>query len=359
MLACLIIDALDECLTDLPELLNLIVQMSSVSSHVKWIVSSRNWPEIQGLLETAGQKVTMCLELNEASVSTAVGSYIEHKVLRLTQLKKYDKKTDVAVRDHLSSNANGTFLWVALVCQNLETVPRWNTLSKLSAFPPSLDSLYGQMIQQIYKSDYIDLCKRILAVATIVRRPISLHELTSLVDILEGVSDDTESLMEIVALCGSFLTVRERTVYFIHQSAKDFLLSKASDTIFPSGMEDLNYEIFSRSLGAMSANLGRDMYGLRAPGSAIDQVRVPEPDPLATVRYSCIYWIDHLCDSVSGMSIRQNSESGNGGAVHTFLEKTYLYWLEALSLLRGMSEGVIAMGKLEDLLVSYRPIILC
>jgi len=42
-----IIDALDECVINLTRLLNLVIQMSCVSSRVKWIVSSRNWPEIE------------------------------------------------------------------------------------------------------------------------------------------------------------------------------------------------------------------------------------------------------------------------------------------------------------------------
>ena len=79
--AYLIIDALDECQTeDLPQLLDFIVQKSSASPRVKWIVSSRNWPNIEERLETAGQKVRLCLELNAESISTAVSIYIRHKV---------------------------------------------------------------------------------------------------------------------------------------------------------------------------------------------------------------------------------------------------------------------------------------
>ncbi|KAH7108964.1 NACHT domain-containing protein [Dactylonectria macrodidyma] len=47
----LIIDALDECVANLPELLDLIVKKSSESPCVKWIVSSRNWPNIEEQLE--------------------------------------------------------------------------------------------------------------------------------------------------------------------------------------------------------------------------------------------------------------------------------------------------------------------
>jgi hypothetical protein len=84
----LIIDALDECVADLPKLLDFIVQKSFVSPGVKWFVSSRNWPDIKERLERAGHKVRLCLELNAESISTAVSIYIQHKVLQLAQEKE-------------------------------------------------------------------------------------------------------------------------------------------------------------------------------------------------------------------------------------------------------------------------------
>ena len=72
----LIINTLNECVADLPKLLDFIVQKSSVSPCVKWIISSRNWPEIEERLERAGHKVRLCLELNAESISTAVSVYI-------------------------------------------------------------------------------------------------------------------------------------------------------------------------------------------------------------------------------------------------------------------------------------------
>jgi hypothetical protein len=172
----LVIDALDECVTDQPQLLKLIVQISSVSARVKWVVSSRNWVQIEEQLAIVAQQSRLSLELNAESVTTAVSVYIRHKVLHLSRLKQYDSTMQTVVHDYLSCNANGTFLWVALVCQVLAdpSVRRWQTLTKLRAFPPGLDSLYARMMEQIIQSDYADLCRQILAVSSIVRRPISL-----------------------------------------------------------------------------------------------------------------------------------------------------------------------------------------
>ena len=76
----LVIDALDECVTDLPKLLNFIVQISSASPHVNWIVSSRNWPNIEERLKKAGQNLS--LELNAESISTAIKFFIKYRVLQ-------------------------------------------------------------------------------------------------------------------------------------------------------------------------------------------------------------------------------------------------------------------------------------
>ncbi len=226
----LVIDALDECVTDLPELLDLIARKSSASSRVKWIVSSRNWPEIEQQLESASQKDKLSLELNAEAVVAAVETYIRYKVDQLARQKQYDANVRAVVQDYLSSHANGTFLWVSLVCQALQDpkVRKWHTPEKLRTFPPGLDSLYARMVDIIRQSSDADLCRNILAVVTVVRRPITLQELTSLVEMPEGTSDDRESLETIIELCGSFLTLRDQTLYFVHQSAQDFLLGKVS-----------------------------------------------------------------------------------------------------------------------------------
>lgn len=348
----LIIDALDECIADLPKLLEFIVQRSAISPRIKWVISSRNWPDIEERLERAGQKMTLCLELNPKSISAAVSTYIEHKTSQLADQKNYDARTREAVIQHLVSNANDTFLWVALVCENLKNVPRWKTLTKLNEFPPGLDSLYRRIVSQIYNSDDADLCKQILAITSTVYRPITLTQISYLVQTLEDMADDHESLAAIIGLCGSLLTLRDSTIYFVHQSAKDFLLKEASDNIFPSGVRDVHYTIFSRSLQVMYGTLQRDVYSLSAPAISIDQVKQPNPDPLAAAQYSCLYWGDHLIDcDVGGNTI---NDLKDGGSVYKFLRTSYLYWLEALSLMKSLSDGIVMIMKLENWLqVSY------
>jgi len=348
----LIIDALDECVTDLPRLLQFIDETLPVCPRVKWIISSRNWPNIEEQLNISDQKVQLRLELNKDSIAAAVSTYIEHKVGDLAKRKKYNRKLENSVRDHLSLNADATFLWVALVLQELETIDRRHTLKRVGAFPPGLSHLYRQMMDQVGKSDDGNLYKRILSIVAVVYRPITLRELVSLddelnePDNLEDLSEKIEDLEQTVGQCGSFLTIRESTVYFVHQSAKDFLLQETtSRELFSSGKAEVHYTIFSRSREVMSRTLRRDIYGLQAPGFPIDQVEPLDPDPLATARYSCLYWVDHLLDCT-----RKNivNDYKDGGSVDIFLREYYLYWLEALSLMRSLPSGIVMIRKLEN-----------
>ncbi|KAH8589204.1 NACHT domain-containing protein [Bisporella sp. PMI_857] len=298
---CFIVDALDECVADLPKLLDLIVQTSSISPRIKWIVSSRNWPSIEKSLNKATQKASLLLELNEKSVSAAVNTYIQSKVDSLATEYEYDNNTRGAVQSYLSANASGTFLWVALVCQELAGISGWEVEEMLSAFPPGLDAVYMRMIKQISISRAAKRCNSILAVVSIVYRPITLDELPSFVDMP------------------------------------------------PRSSDDINYAIFSRSLQVMSRTLGRDVYSLRTPGIPIDQVKQPDPDPLAAARYSCQYWISHLLDCHT--SEDKNKTLQDGGSVYSFLCRSFLYWLEALSLMKSLPDGIVMITKLENWLI--------
>ncbi|KAK4112497.1 NACHT-domain-containing protein [Canariomyces notabilis] len=347
--AYLVIDALDECMSGRRELLEFIVEMTSTVPYVKWIVSSRNWPDIEESLEAAEQKTRLSLELNEKSVSSAVSIYVQYKVDKLAQLKGYDDKTQHAVQVHLTRNANNTFLWVALVCQELTKYSRSRVLTKLNTFPPGLGSLYQRMMAQVRCSDEADLCKQVLAVLCSTYRPITIQELTSFIDISEDISDNLEFLTEIIGLCGSFLTLRESIIYFVHQSAKEFLSKDAVDEIFPSGVALLHYGIFSQSLHVMSTALRHDMYGLATPGFPIENVNQPNLDPLAAARYACVYWVDHLYNWQSSKNTNHPDVFQDGGVIDKFLRQHYLHWLEALSLCRSMSQGVLSMAKLESI----------
>ncbi|CVL11245.1 related to vegetatible incompatibility protein HET-E-1 [Fusarium proliferatum] len=342
----LIVDAVDECTTDQEKLLDLIIR----SSNVKWIVTSRNWPEIEQALDLSTQKVRIHLELNQDSVSKAVEAFIDWKVEKLANQKQYDSKLKSDVMSYLVENAEGTFLWVALVCQGLsdnKVLRKRHTRLKLEEFPKGLDPLYERMMDYISSLQDAEICREILALASVVYQPVTLTELRTLLG--SQYEDEDDDLSEVIGCCGSFLTLRGDAIYFLHHSAKDFLVQKAVDVISPLGLAYQHGVILERSLQALSKTLRRDICQLGRPGFNINDVSANVLKRLDPIRYSCIYWVDHLHDSEP---TRLDNNLRNGGDIHVFIQKKYPYWLEALSLLSSIVEGVKAMYKLEGLATS-------
>ncbi len=225
----------------------------------------------------------------------------------------------------------------------------WDVLQIIDEVPTDLKEVYRRMMEQIrLKPRHLELCQRVLSTVTAAYRPLHLQELHVLSDLPTQDANVNRSTEMIVKMCGSFLTIRDENVYIIHQSANDFLVMDAFNEIFPSGTRDVHHTMFSASIQIMSRTLRRDIISLGAPGFPINQVKQPEPDPLAAAWYACVYWVDHLCDS--SRTAGQDNDLQDGGAVDDFVRKKYLYWLEALSLCRSMSEGVLSMAKLEGLL---------
>ncbi|KAL7755657.1 hypothetical protein ACKLNR_014184 [Fusarium oxysporum f. sp. zingiberi] len=331
----LIIDALDECEKDLSKLLDLINQHSS-SSRVKWIVSSRNILDIEHKFRVDRSRSRLSLELNQNTecVSQAVDAYIKHSVSQLPSIQDDQLRQD-ELREAMRQKANGTFLWVSLVIKELKEVESWEILQVVDEMPSDLKAVYDRMLEQIQrlKRRNPDLCRQLLSTVCTAYRPLSLIELGFLSGLPNEISEKPQSIRRIVTMCGSFLTIHDENIYIVHQSVKDFFSMEVFQTIFPSGQGSVHYSTFSRSLQVMSKNLRRDIYGLHGLGCPIDKVKQPDPDPLATARYSCIYWVDHLSDAISHKISAPINDLHDNGTVHQFFRKKYLYWLEALSLL--------------------------
>jgi hypothetical protein len=87
-----------------------------MSPRVKWIVSSRNWPDIEAHLTLASAQMRLSLALNAEHISRAVELFINYKVSQL-ELIKHEHIVQEQVRNQMHAKPNGTFLWVALVVQ--------------------------------------------------------------------------------------------------------------------------------------------------------------------------------------------------------------------------------------------------
>jgi NACHT domain len=340
--AYLVVDALDECEVGLPQLLDLITwTVSAQPTRVKWLVSSRNRDDIEQRLGLDDSHTRLSLELNADHISNAVDVYVDYKVSQLVSLRN-DKALQDHVRDQIRQKSDGTFLWVALVFEELLGALRRNVSQVLNRIPKGLTPLYDRMINQIQQLDYDypQLCLLTLATATLAYRPLHILEIRSLAGLEEEIPD-LEDLARIINMCGSFLTIRDNYVYFIHQSAKDYLTINASGIIFPAGQ--IHYDMFSWSLDALSKTLRRDMYNLQDPGSLMKNA--PDPDPLGPIKYSCVFWVDHLYKA-DDQSLDRRMDLSDNGPIFAFLREHFLHWLESLSVTHKLSDGILSIRKL-------------
>ncbi|KAF3315556.1 hypothetical protein TWF173_003470 [Orbilia oligospora] len=223
---CIVIDALDECITDLFKLLDLVIHTSKFS-HVQWILSSRNITDIERGLQSHISHTRLGLEQDENAelVSKAVETYIKHSIAELKSV--FDDEVEVSkLHDTMLEKSNGSLLL------NNE----WKTES--------------------------------------------------------------------------------------------------------------HHTIFSQSLKALSNTLRRDIYNLKEPDFMTKNVSIPDPDPLVSIRYSCVYWIDHfsLAEPSKG---DDNSREEKG--ILGFLKVHFLHWLEALSLIGKIQEGIRVILLLESI----------
>ncbi|KAL4744307.1 hypothetical protein BDW72DRAFT_188824 [Aspergillus terricola var. indicus] len=342
----LLVDALDECETGLSDLLKLIARTKFISAaEVKWIVSSRNRDEIEQELEFGTEEARLSLELNTSHVSDAVAAFINNRVSRLKPLQ-HNGALLKQVKEKLLQKSDGTFLWVALVVQDMQKCRRLPEMIKLlERMPRGLTPLYDRMLQQVQLFDDADreLCILVLSVVTLGYRPLHLHELC-LVAGLHEQQHGLDDLRDIVGMCGSFLTVRDDYVYLIHQSVKDYLGDvRVVATIFPSEPSAIHHRIFRESLQNLSAKLQRNMYNLDLdnPGVLVSEIATsrPDPDPLLDLRYSCTYWLDHLLEAISISADQLHS-------IFDFFRKHLLHWLESLSLIGEMRHGILVLRKL-------------
>ena len=179
-------------------------------------------------------------------MSSAVDAYIDHRVSGLTSVYN-DKALQDRLRDQMRQKANGTFLWVALVFQELEKVGRWQVLRVIEKAPAGLIALYDQMMAHILQLEHdSEFCRLILCTAASAYRPLHLRELCVLSGLPRDISSQIRDIEILTDMCGSFLTIRDNYVYLVHQSAMDYLSSNASAKVFPLGKADVHYRLFSR-----------------------------------------------------------------------------------------------------------------
>ncbi len=301
----IVIDALDECEAESIETLLTLLDPDSdsepkkpfhndlstpnrnASEKVKWLITSRNEVFIKQML--AGS-LEISLETNHTHVDAAVRKFVNVKSGQLQRRKGYDTDLRIHVENHLREKAEGTFLWVALACRELSkpTVLSMITTKVLSRLPSGITPLYERIMDQIINfedEELVEYAKSILRSMVVALRPLTLSELAIAANLPEEHRHNVPALSEYVNQCSSIVTVREHTVYFVHLSAKTYILSMDSMRIVSPDLKAEHEFIALNCFNYVRRCLAKD----HSRTAYLHEAETQETE----AEYPMLFWTDH------------------------------------------------------------------
>ena len=375
-----VIDALDECRgnKDIKQILTLLSQASNLSNiRLRIFVTSRPENHIglgfAKLLESTRKKFKL-QDVSDKVVEQDIFLYMKHglglmrdeRLMRDTRSLPSDWPGD-DVLQLLARRSAGLFIYAATICRFLEDQD-FNPHKRLDRLleggtneqsaTETLDEIYTQILttsilegrKERDIEEISERFKRVVGSILAIFSPLPQTALTSLLgeDKIEtqATLDSLRSILDVPET-----TNNSRAIRLLHQSFRDFLLDpqRCSDSRLQVDEQRTHGELLSDCLRCLSNTLMQDICNLRHPGALtaeVDKIRLENALP-TYVQYACRYWIYHL--GQSGIVLRDNDK------VHEFLKKYFLRWLEALSLLGNLSEGIRAFEVLDFIIAVNIP----
>ncbi|KAL4810803.1 purine and uridine phosphorylase [Aspergillus unguis] len=236
----IVLDALDECAES--ECEGLIQKIKSqfssgCSSRLKYLLTSRPYEQITAKFTTLLEsfpRLHIPGEDDSKTIGREVNRVIQHRVEQLAKEKKLSSK----VKDHLADRLLGiphrTYLWVYLVFDYLGKEPFKKTLKgidqTIAAMPASIYEAYEQILTKSHQQER--MVRRSLSMILAAARPLTVSEMNIALNVdkeSKSIHDlDLEEDKDFSSLlrnrCGLFISIYNDRVYFLHQTAREFLL---------------------------------------------------------------------------------------------------------------------------------------
>ena len=237
-----ILDTLDECgeqdkITLIEYLNDFYTTRSAFAGRVKFLVTSRPYYDIEDRFDELVIRLTG--EDESEQIEKEIDLVIKDRVPKIGLRKKFDRKTQDALQERLLATESRTYLWLYLVLADIEKAFGITNQKKMRQFidriPKSADEAYGAMLD---RSPEPEQARKLLYIVLAVVRPLDLREVNMAFNLEEGQKsyEDVDLIPEtslqshIKNVCGLILTIHGSYVYFLHQTAKEFLIA-SSDPI--------------------------------------------------------------------------------------------------------------------------------
>ncbi|KAL6788275.1 hypothetical protein J3E68DRAFT_444912 [Trichoderma sp. SZMC 28012] len=354
----IVVDALDEC-DDEKDIGMLIECFVSTITNIKELpirifITSR--PELPIHLTLGRVSINLrqhftLHNIEQAIVDSDLRIFYQHHLAQLSQRYMWNQHTilDDAIRS-LVGKTHGLFIYAATVCRFIKAGGRSSEkrLLVLTAPGPSaseaekeLDDIYTTVLESSFSTELssreaFELQPEFQKIVGSVMVLFDTLALSDLVDVINGQKERVESMLNNLR---SVLDISEddrRQISILHPSFRDFLLNpgRCSHNLFRISAKQLHYDLFERCLAIMHSSLSKNICKLRSPAAKARDITKDQVDKCISfpIQYACRYWIQHL----------QRSERDwiNHGGIKDFFFTDFLGWLEVLSLLGRLSEGI-------------------
>lgn len=350
----IVIDALDECEKgDAIKVLGLLSSFECLSGFTRRVfITSRPEISLQGSMHHG----LVLDDISRTDVDNDIFLALKKNLADIERERQFTQNWpgDEIIKK-LVERAAGLFLWADLASRHISdggplTRERLSSILQGIATRPeeALDEIYAKVLESSAgdnpnlqeKCEVYRRLKKTLGPIVILFSPLPSSSLAELLHIKEmEVKQTLLGLQSILDIPKD----PSRPIRLHHPSLRDFLISpqKRRNEHFRVEENKVHKMLASHCIQLMSNKLQRDICGLGDPGARVVQVlheKIACCLP-AELQYACRYWVDHLQ--------RSGYQQCDSGEVHCFLKHHLLHWMEALSLCKSMSEGVISMAKLE------------
>ncbi|KAL4902246.1 hypothetical protein BDW74DRAFT_169721 [Aspergillus multicolor] len=353
----ILVDALDECAReeDIEIILELLPKASKV---IRFLITARPDSAIRFGFDQFDQnhyQKTILQNIGDDVIKRDITLYLQEEFSKIRRKRQCALPQDWPGEERieaLATMAVPLFIFAATVCRFVAD-RRFNPEKRLEQFlaEPSgskLDRTYRPVLNQLFTDNandmklLIDEFQKVIGVVILLAAPLSLSALGQLLEIPE---EDISNLLDSFHSVLSIPDDPHLPIQTLHLSFHDYLVdeqtrAQEATSQFWVDKEEKHGLIASHCLTLMSYSLRKNICGLSGYGTLreeTDHVSVTSflPDAL---QYACRYWVYHLTQSSA--SARTSKQ------ILPFLEKHFLHWLEAMSILGLISEAVIAVTTL-------------
>lgn len=370
----LVVDALDECdhEQDIKTILQLFVEAKDVTTlDLKIFVTSRPETPIRIGFRDMPEIIYQDLALHHISrsiVEKDISVYLRY------ELEKVRKDRDLPSQwpgeeniKLLIQKSDCIFIYVATACLFVRDQD-WHPDEQLSIIlqddtigdspTAKLDSMYTQVLKHsVFKNkEGKERAKLSVRFKKIAGSIVVLFNVLPAEGLAILLSMSKEQVGVALSSLHSVLNIPENEddpIRLLHPSFRDFLLDgqRCRDVDVKIEQEAVHENLTESCLRLLSKTLTRDICALQMLGTRVRDVQTAQIDFYLPkeVQYACSYWVAHL-GTISHHRLAEIGLLQDGGPIHKFFLEHFLHWLEALSLIGKISEGVLMITKLESLL---------